>query len=414
LYPILIRLAERGLVEAQWEKRAAARPPASTSLPAHRDRRATAGAIAIAMSERSRLPTTVPEVDRHRGAPVTVTARWRGFTATIIVVPVERRGLVEAVLSETVDVPDGRDRLSWQLGACLLMIREALVKRRLARTVSFAGHVATGVAAVWAVVVVTDGVSYAPLRRAMIALAVVIAAVLLLGWVPRVLGPVADDAAARAVRAVGLVLAALAVWGVLVEFWFNGDPSQVNPGVAERANTGIPLLTILLAIYLAAFLAVTRRGSVLRGATLMYSLALTLAAVIVWAGAAILIPPASAPIGLAVMAAAGVGAAKLTIRRGVVTSVAALAGLLSAMMTAQVVISVADVLFHLGPDAWIPDAGPGPLTLQARLAQNRVEAIDPYVSVLFVGAVVAITLIVVTLAPRIMRPAELAEATSSA
>jgi hypothetical protein len=346
---------------------------------------------------------------------VTVTgALARLLRRLVIVVPVERRDWVEAVLSETVDVPDGRDRLLWQLGACWLMIREALVKRKLARTVSFAGHVGTGVAAVWAVVVVTDGVSYAPLRRAMIALTVVIATVLLLGWVPRVLGPVADDAAARAVRTVGLVLAALAVWGVLVEFWFNGDPSQVNPGVAERANTGIPLITILLAIYLAAFLAVTRRGSVLHSATLMCSVAFTLAAIIVWAGAAILIPPASAPIGLAVMAAAGVGSAKLAIRRGVAPSVAVLAGLLSAMMTAQVVLSVADVLFHLGPDAWIPDAGPGPLTLQARLAQNRVEAIDPYVSVLFVGALVAITLIVVTLAPQTRRPVELAEATSSA
>lgn len=266
----------------------------------------------------------------------------------------------------------------------------------------------------WAVVVVTDSVSYAPLRRAMITLAVVIAAVLLLGWAPRAWGPAADDAAARVVRAVGFVLAALAVWGVLVEFWFNGDPSEVNPGVAERASTGIPMLTALFAIYLAAFLVVTRRGSVLRGATLMYSTAFTLAGVVLWAGVAMLIPPASAPMGLAVMAAAGVGAATFANRRGVVPPAGALAGLLSAMMTAQVVTSVADVLFHIGPDAWIPDAGPGPLTPQDRLAQNRVEAIDPYVSVLFFGAMVAITLIVVTLAQRTPRPAEITEATALA
>jgi hypothetical protein len=332
----------------------------------------------------------------------------------IVVVPVERRDWAEAVVSETVDVPDGAPRRSWLLGACWLMIREALVNRRLARIVSFAGHLGTGIAAVWAVVVVTDGVTYAPLRRAMIALSVVIAAVLLLGWAPRALGPVADEAAARVVRAMGFVLAVLAVWGVLVELWFNGDPSEVNPGVAERASTGIPLLTVLFAIYLAAFLAVTRRGSGLRGATLMYSIAITLTAVVLWAGVAILISPASAPMGLAVMAAAGVGAAKLASRRGDVPPAGALVGLLSATMTAQVVVSVADVLFHLGPDAWIPDAGPGPLTPQARLEQNRVEAIDPYVSVLFFGALVAITLIVVTLAQRTPRPAEIAEATASA
>src|SRR6185369_16222928 len=115
-----------------------------------------------------------------------------------------------------------------------LIIREVVMSRTLARTISFAGYLGTSVAAVWAVVVVTGGVSYGPQRRAMVALAVVLAAVFLLGWVPRVFGPVADGAAARMVRALGFVLAGLAVWGVVVEFWFNRDPSTVNPGVVER------------------------------------------------------------------------------------------------------------------------------------------------------------------------------------
>ena len=73
---------------------------------------------------------------------------------------------------------------------------------------------------------------------------------------------------------------------------------------------------------------------------------------------------------------------------------------------------VADIMFHLGPDSWLPDAGPGPLTPQARLEQNRVEAIDPYVSVMLVGALVAITLIVVALRRRAPAPTELTPGTN--
>jgi hypothetical protein len=270
------------------------------------------------------------------------------------------------------------------------------------------------IAAVWVVVVVTGDITYAPLRRAMIIMATVLAAVSLLGWAPQLWGPVPDEPAALVVRTVGFVLAGLVVWGVVVEFWFNGDPSQVNPGVAERASTGIPSMTVVCAIHLAAFLAVTRRGSMVRGATLLHSTAFAVAAVILWAGMAILLPPASSFMCVLMMGAACIGAAVYAGRRAVAPAGSLVAGLLSAMMTGQIAVSVADVMFHLGPDSWIPDAGPGPLTLQARLEQSRIEAIDPYVAVLLIGTLVAVTLIVVTLAQRARRPVDVVEATASA
>jgi hypothetical protein len=52
--------------------------------------------------------------------------------------------------------------------------------------------------------------------------------------------------------------------------------------------------------------------------------------------------------------------------------------------------------------------------VQARLEQSRIEAIDPYVAVLLVGTLVAVTLIVVTLAQRTQRPVDIAEATAPA
>lgn len=173
-------------------------------------------------------------------------------------------------------------------------------------------------------------------------------------------------------------------------------------------------MTVLFAIYLAAFLAATRHGSAPRGPALIRSTGVAFAAVAVWAGGAILVPPASAAISLAVIAAAGIGAAAVAGRRDGEVSSDALAGLLSATLTAQLVISVADIMFHLGPDTWIPDAGPGPLTPQDRLEQNRVEAIDPYVSVMFVGALVALTLVIVALRRRAPASTELTPAIASA
>jgi hypothetical protein len=326
----------------------------------------------------------------------------------LVLVPAERRDWVEAALSETADAPDRR---SWLVGVGWLLIREVVLNRHVARAVSFIGFSGVGIAGVWAVIVVTRGVTYPALRHAMIALVVVLAAVSLLGWLPRALGPTAADPAARAVRAMGLALAGLAVWGVVLEMWYNRDPAEVNPGVAERAHTGIPMATVLFAVYLAAFLAATQRGTALRAAILLRVTAVAVTAVAVWAGAAILMPSASVLVAIVAMVAAGLGAANWTSRAGAAPSGSTMAGLLSTVMTAQIIVTVADIMFHLGPNSWIPDAGPGPLTLADRLAQNRVEAIDPYVAVLLLGALVALTLTVVAQAQRSTRTATALETT---
>jgi hypothetical protein len=173
------------------------------------------------------------------------------------------------------------------------------------------------------------------------------------------------------VRTVGFVLAGLAVWGVVVEFWFNGDPAEVNPGVAERASTGIPSMTVVCAIHLAAFLAVTRRGSLLRGTTLLVSTLFAVAAVVLWAGAAMLLPPASSFICVLMMAAAGIGAAT----RG--RPAGGPAGRRRPGGTAVGHDDRADRhqrrRRHVPPRTRRvdPGRGAGPLTLQARLEQSR-------------------------------------------
>ena len=121
---------------------------------------------------------------------------------------------------------------------------------RLLRTAGLAGHVVVCVAAVSSVVLATSHVTYPSLRRGMIAMAAVLAVVSLLG---RLAAPAADSLAARATRGLGFVLAGLAVWGMVLEYWFDGDPSQANPAVSERASA-MPLSTAVFATYFVAFL----------------------------------------------------------------------------------------------------------------------------------------------------------------
>ena len=90
-------------------------------------------------------------------------------------------------------------------------------------------------------------------------------------------------------------------------------------------------------------------------------------------------------LGLLLIAAAALGSGRL-IRPA---EVGVQAALLATLTACQALFFVAAVLYYYGPDAWMPYAGPGPLTLQGQLEQNRAEAIDPYAGLLFLGAVAA-------------------------
>jgi len=85
------------------------------------------------------------------------------------------------------------------------------------------------------------------------------------------------------------------------------------------------------------------------------------------------------------------------------------ASALIAIATAgQALFFAAALLYRYGPDAWMPYAGPGPLTAQAQLEQNRAEAIDPYVGLLFVGALAAALLVGMALTARMRARTETA------
>jgi hypothetical protein len=268
------------------------------------------------------------------------------------------------------------------------------------RVAGLTGHLLLVVAAVVAVLVATSHSAYPPLRATLVALVVVLSAVSLFSRFPLGLGPVAGSVAAWIVRMVGTILAGIGAVGAVLGLAQGGSPS-------ERASTGVPLYMVVLALYLGAFLAVTRRDSELPPRAMLMGTGLGLLAAALFAVAVPLLPPGLIGLAFLLIAAAAVCAGWLTRP----AEIGALAALLAIVTACQALFFAAAVLYQYGPDAWMPYAGPGPLTPQGQLEQNRAEAIDPYVGPLLLGAVAATVLIGVALAARLRAQTEAASIT---
>jgi len=238
-------------------------------------------------------------------------------------------------------------------------------------------------AGIVAVLVTTSDLAYPTLRHALVAMVAALCTISVLGRFRLGLGPVAGTAAARLVRTTGTTLAGLGAVGVILGFAQGSFPS-------DRASGGVRIYTVALAVNLAAFLAATSRDSALAPRTTLSSTGLGLAAAALFAAAVPILPPGLLWLALLLVAAAGIGAGSLARP----AEDGALAGLLAAVTACQTLYFAAAVLYRYGPDAWMPYAGPGPLTVQGQLDQNRAEAIDPYAALLFLGAVAATTVTV--------------------
>ena len=264
------------------------------------------------------------------------------------------------------------------------------------RVAGAAGHLLFVAAAVTAVLAATSHLAYAPLRQAMVTLVAVLAAVSLLGRFPVGLGPVARSLAARLVRVVGTVLAAVGAAGVVLGVALGGSPT-------ERASAGVPILTVVLVLYLLAFLAATARDTALAPRAMLGGVGIGVLAAALFAVAVPVLPPGLVALALLLIAGAGAGASWLARRAG-----GFLAGLLAVVTASQALFYVAAVLYQYGPDAWMPYAGPGPLTPEGQLEQNRAEAIDQYVGVLLIGVLAAGGMVAAVVTARLRARAEAA------
>jgi hypothetical protein len=274
--------------------------------------------------------------------------------------------------------------------------------RAVWRVTSFAVHLLLIAAALATAVLVTVHVDYRPLRVALVVMVAVLCAVTVLGRFSLGLGPMAGSVTAGIVRMIGIVLAGIGAAEVMLDLIQGGSPSQ-------RAFSGVPLATIVLAVYLAAFLSVTRCEGGPSPQAMLTGVSLGLLAAALFAGAVPVLPPGLIRLlGLILIVAATVQAGQLY-RPAEIGVTAALLALVTAC---QAVFFAAVVLYHYGPDAWMPYAGPGPLTVQGQLEQNRAESIDPYVGLLLLGAVAA-TILTIQAVTAWLRARNSAEATAA-
>ena len=217
LYPILIRLADRGLVEACWQEEPA------PGRPRRHLYRLTAAGLASASGALASASEALGSAARPGGAGGADgpqcgdtggavsglspggAAIWLSRAAAaagrgaLRLVPAGRRDWAEAIWAEAYEVPSGFRRLAWRAGGVQVIAREALMARKIGRWLLFAAAAALAARATWP----------GPPGRFATAIARmdVVTIVLLLAGLPLLarwfLGPASNSRLARFLRAGG-------------------------------------------------------------------------------------------------------------------------------------------------------------------------------------------------------------------
>jgi hypothetical protein len=156
--------------------------------------------------------------------------------------------------------------------------------------------------------------------------------------------------------------------------------------VVDRATAGVPIFTVLVALYLVGFMSLTA-PALADTRVLVRGVSLGLTAAATWLAFAASQPPvplssrsAFGVLAIAILAAAVIGAAHQQ---------AFLTALCTTVVGALSLFFVAHVALAYGPASWIP-SDTAALTPAARLAQSRVEAGESYLQVLLIGAIAAL------------------------
>jgi hypothetical protein len=195
--------------------------------------------------------------------------------------PAGRRDWIVAVWVEAHDVPPGLERLAWRAGGVWMLVREALMPRRIVRAALFAAAAAVAVWAAWP----DSSVLHAAADQFGL-----IATVLLLAGLPlfarRFFGPVSDSRTARFLRVGGYaailaLMPARAVVGPypltvpqrdpdLRVFIASGNSTHGMPGTSAGGAPwpGEIFFLVLTACYVVIILWVTSRRSSVTPATL--------------------------------------------------------------------------------------------------------------------------------------------------
>ena len=286
LYPILIRLADRGLVEACWQgelRGRAGRAGTCTGSrpagwPARRGRwpPGQGGRGGTAGGGRGAAGAGRGAADRAGCGGARGAMSWLGRAGARLV-PAGRRDWAEAVWAEAREVPAAWPRLAWPGGAWLIA-REAQMVHRTGTLLLFTAAAGAATWSAWP----ASAVSHAATARADI-----IATVLLLAALPLLarwfLGP-PDNRAARWLRAGGYAAILAIMQAKAAILLFNGTVPRGGPGLHAfhvLGGHGVPgsvsvdpsvagdiAILVLTACGLAVILALTARRTRVAPATL--------------------------------------------------------------------------------------------------------------------------------------------------
>ena len=282
LYPILIRLADRGLVEACWQDEPVPGRPRRHLYRLTADGAATA-TQALAAAERRASPASPRRQGlRVRGArgvaaPGASCSRLGRAVSRWVVrlVPDGRRDWAEALWAEADQAPPGLARLAWRAGGVRFIVREARVVRLAARALVFAA------AAAWIVHVAWPGPAANPAtavnRLNVVTLLPVLAGLPVLArWL---FGPAAPGLPGRALR-YGAYASVLVLTLAKASVEPVADNPAATPLLGSDASTPVKdgmiftwltesLFLLLVAVYVTAILVLTARRTRVTPATLV-------------------------------------------------------------------------------------------------------------------------------------------------
>ena len=306
--------------------------------------------------------------DRDRSA--------RLLAAAVRVMPAGRRDWARAMQAELAAIAEPPQRRSFAWGC----VRAAAVQFHLLRG---AMHLLVVLGTLGTLLAWTATVDYPPLAWILYVMVSVLTCVC---WAARragMLGPTGDGVTAWLLRGGGyLIAAAVAV-------------AHTHPATLEAADAGVGILMIAIvpASFLIGLAAVFAKRSAATVRVLTTAAGSGLAASVLWLALVVVTPPIPASVGwaLALTGAAAVTAVLTNTDRSGTTQGCLLAGLL-AMATAMALIFAGVVgLAHWGPDSLIPNITPHALPAD-RVAESRIEIVDPYVLMLVLSGLTATAL----------------------
>ena len=124
-----------------------------------------------------------------------------------------------------------------------------------------------------------------------------------------------------------------------------------------------------------------------------------LGAAALWGASVALAPPVPGDVVVATLAVFTAMGAAGWLRRGRSGIVAALT---AGWVGSWLIFVAVDVMMRLVPDRWVPAIVTQAMSPAANVRESRIEAVDPYVAVLFLGALMGLAL-AVALLPRVHR-----------